>query len=117
MLEARGVDGTVRFDGETVVIVFSGIIRFRHKIRRRSVEDIRIPVGDLVDVQFQPSSLMWNGFLRFVVKGAETTELPPDAKPVLAVKLALRDPNAVVFSRYQDRQFEALQAAVMEAMP
>lgn len=116
MLEAKGVDGTVRFDGETVMVVFSGIIRFRYRIRRKPVDDIRIPVAELADVQFQPSSLMWNGYLRFVVKGVETPELPPDAKPVLAVRLASRDPNAVLFSRYQDREFEAVHDAVVEAM-
>ena len=117
MLEAKGVDGTVQFDGDTVVIVFKGLIRFQRRIRRRAVDEIRIPVGELADVQFQPSSLMWNGYLRFVVKGVETEDPPPDAKPVVAVKFALRDPNAVVFSRYQDREFAALHEAVVGAMP
>ena len=117
MLEARGVDGTVQFDGATVVISFTGLIRFQRRIRRRAVDEIRIPVAELSDVQFQPSSLMWNGYLRFVVKGVETAEPPPDAKPVVAVKFAVRDPNAVVFSRYQDQEFAALHDAVVAAMP
>ena len=116
MLEAKGVDGTVQFDGDEVVIVFPGIIRFRRKIRRQPVDDIRIPLAEINEVQFQPSSVMWNGYLRFVVEGVETSEPPPGAKPVVAVKFALRDPNAVVFSRYQDKEFAAVYDAVDAAI-
>ena len=115
VLEAKGVDGTVRFDGETVVIRYKGAVRFRRKLGRTPVEDIRIPLTDVATVHFQPSSLLWNGFVRFEVTGVESVTPPPESKPVVAVKYALRDRNSVVFSRYQDKEFAALRAAVDEA--
>jgi hypothetical protein len=116
VLEAKGVDRTVVFDGTTVVIRYQLPARFRRKLARLSLDDVVIPVSELESVEYQPSSLMWNGFVRFVCTGDEAEELPPDLTQVAVVKRASRDPNAVVFGRYQEKQFAALHAAVTDAL-
>jgi hypothetical protein len=116
VIEAKGVERTVTFDGATIVIRYQRAARLRRKITRASLEDLVIPVSQLESVQHQPSTLLWNGFVRFVCKGDEALEPPPNVSVAATVKFALRDPKAVVFGRYQDKDFAALYEAVTDAL-
>jgi Domain of unknown function (DUF4429) len=116
VIEAKGVDRTVTFDGATIVIRYQRAARLRRKIARASIDDVVIPISDLATVEHQPSTLLWNGFVRFACTGEDAPEPPPNISVAATVKFASRDPKAVVFGRYQDKDFAALYEAVTEAL-
>jgi len=89
------------------------------KVRRRDGSNHVIPIDDIVSVEFVPSTTVWNGYVRFTLADDDESDeddraVPPSAGA--AVKLASRNPNAVMFSRYQSAAFTELYDAVAAAI-
>ena len=131
---AKGVELRVVFDGETVSLHPDVFLRFRAKVTRRETGARVIPIEEIVAVELVESSLMLNGYVRFTLapdddkdaddlapdddKDADDDESrrPPAPNSAAAVKRAARDPNAVMFSRYQGAAFTALHDAITAAI-
>ena len=111
-VEAKGVDRRVVFDGATVTIHPDVFARFRAKVLRRDGADQVLAIDDIVAVEYVPSTTVWNGYVRFTLADEDDDDLPEPPTAAVAVKLASRNPNAVMFSRYQAAAFTALYDAV-----
>jgi hypothetical protein len=107
LITAHGHTGTVHFDGAFVTIERSG---FKARATVGKGEK-RIPLGSITAVQFQDAGRVGNGHIAFSLLGAvETTS---GGRQGLA---AVRDPNAVVFTRKQAAEFAALRAAIEQGI-
>ena len=115
-VEAKGVDRRVVFDGETVTIHPDVFARFRAKVLRRDGAVRVFPIDDIVAVELVPSSTVWNGYVRFTLADEDEDDHPDPPTAAAAAKLASRDPNAVMFSRYQGSAFTELHDAVAAAI-
>lgn len=71
-----------------------------------------IPLGAIQAVQFKAAGLLSNGFIAFTVAGAQNISGGVGGRTVDAV----RDPNAVVFTRKQQPGFERLKQVVRAAV-
>ena len=115
-VEAKGVDRRVVFDGATVTIHPDVFARFRAKVMRRDGAVRVFPIEDVSAVELVPSTAVWNGFVRFTLADEDPDDRPAPPTAAAAVKLATRDPNAVMFSRYQASAFTELHDAVAAAI-
>jgi hypothetical protein len=111
-VEAKGVDRRVVFDGVTVAIHPDVFARFRAKVLRRDGAVRTFPIEDVVAVELVPSTTVWNGYVRFTLADEDDDDRPEPPTAAAAAKLASRNPNAVMFSRYQAAAFTALYDAV-----
>ena len=111
-VEAKGVDRTVVFDGTAVTIHPDVFARFRAKVLRRDGTDRVLPIDEIVSVELVPSTTVWNGYVRFTLADDDEDDRPDPPSAGAAVKIASRNPNAVMFSRYQASAFDALYEAV-----
>ena len=110
------MDRRVVFDGAAVTIHPDVFARFRAKVLRRDGSHRVIPIEDIVAVEFMPSSAVWNGYVRFTLADEDEDDRPEPPTAAAAAKLASRDPNAVMFSRYQSAAFSDLHDAVATAI-
>jgi len=115
-IEAKGVDRRVVFDGATITIHPDVFARFRAKVMRRDGADRVFPIEDIVAVDLVSSTTVWNGSVRFTLAHEDEDDRPEPPTAAAAAKLASRDPNAVMFSRYQESAFTALRDAVAAAI-
>jgi hypothetical protein len=115
-VEAKGVDRRVVFDGATVTIHRDVFARFRAKVMRRDGADLVVPIDDIVAVELVPSTTVWNGYVRFTLADEDDDDRPEPPTTAAAAKLASRNPNAVMFSRYQAGAFTALYDAIAAAI-
>jgi hypothetical protein len=102
---AQGHNGKVTVDTETgwVTIERTGLGKVGHAGGER-----RIPIRSITAVQVRPAGRMSNGFIRFAVPGT------PEARG--GAPSANRDEYAVLFTRKQADQFQAVRVAVEQAM-
>lgn len=107
-VEVRGVNGTIRFDGQTITILRTG------PFGRLSVGkgEKHISLADLTAVQLKPAGRVVNGFIHFTVGGGNERGSQPGRQRIDAS----RDENAVVFQYGQREAFEALCDAVQAAL-
>jgi hypothetical protein len=112
---AKGVEKRVVFDGTTVTIHSDLFGRLRAKVRHLDASDRVLLIDDIVAVDLVASTIMLNGYVRFIVTG-EDDERPAPMTGAAGVRVATRDPHAVTFSRYQARAFTALHDAVAAAI-
>ena len=118
---AKGVERRVVFDGATVTFHPDVFARFRARVTRHDAGARVIPIDDIVAIELVESTLMFNGHVRFTLTTDEDVDDAEDPRPsapnaAAAAKRAARDPNAVMFSRYQAKEFAALHAAVAGAI-
>ena len=99
-LYAKGKNGLITVDGDWLTIDRKGFGHAGH-----SQEDRRIPLASITAVQLQSARMFTNGFIRFTVTGS--TELRGGG-----LQNAMRDENAVIFSRRQAKGFNMIRAAV-----
>ena len=64
-VEVKGVNGTVRFDGQMITIARKGFLA-RASIGKG---DKQIPLAHVTAVQFKPAGRMVNGFIQFTLGG------------------------------------------------
>ena len=118
---AKGVERRVVFDGATVSVHPDVFARFRARLTRRDAGSRVIPIDDVVAIELVESTFMLNGHVRFTFATDDDLEDDDDPRPsapnaAAAAKRAARDPNAVMFSRYQAAAFAALHDAVAAAI-
>lgn len=108
MIEVQGHTAHVSFDGWQIVITRAG---WRGAVGHGRGEQV-IPIGAVQAVQWKPAGLLTNGYIAFTVAGGQQISAGPGSRTVAAV----RDPNAVVFTRRQRAGFERLKQAVRAAV-
>lgn len=118
---AKGVERRVVFDGATVAFHPDVFARFRARVTRRASGARVIPIDEVVAIELVESTFMLNGHVRFALATDDDLEDDDDPRPsapnaAAAAKRAARDPNAVMFSRYQAEAFAALHDAVVAAI-
>jgi hypothetical protein len=108
VVEVKGHNGTVRFDGQTITILRKG------GLARLTVGkgEKHIPLAHLTAVQFKPAGLLVNGFIQFTVGGGNERRSRFGNQTTDAAK----DENSVVFHHAQRKEFEGLRDAVQAAL-
>lgn len=106
-IEAKGYGGTVSFDGQFISIRRGGLGRL---IVGKGEK--RIPLRSISAVQLKPASPMVNGFIEFSISGGDERRSQFGRQTFDAVS----DENSVVFRKGQQPAFEALRAAVEQAI-
>ncbi|MFF7147521.1 DUF4429 domain-containing protein [Streptomyces griseoaurantiacus] len=106
MIEAAGTGGQLAFDGQYVTITRNGFLaRATH-----GRGDKKIPLTAISAVQWKPAG-MTNGFIQLSIGGADR-QAAKGGRTMNAAK----DENSVVFTRKQQSAFEALRAALEQAI-
>lgn len=108
MLQVKGHNGTVSFDGTVVTITRTGFLA-RATLGKG---EKRIPVRQLTAVQFKPAGLLMNGYIAFTIGGGNEKQSQFGSQTYQAVK----DENAVVFMSGQQAEFEKIRNAIEAAM-
>jgi hypothetical protein len=107
-IEAKGHSGTVTFDGQSVIITRESFLA------RATVGKGRksIPLDSITAVQWKAAGALVNGYIQFTIPGGNEGR----SRMGSATIDAGRDENAVVFTRKQMPDFEALRTAVEQAI-
>lgn len=100
---AKGVNGDITFDGSLLTITRKGLGNKGQK---------SIPVASIGGVQIKPATALVNGFIQFSVAGEITRSAGGTGRMMDAAK----DENAVIFTKKQTADFEALRDAVLAAV-
>jgi hypothetical protein len=100
---AKGVTGTVSFDGRILVIKHGGLGRLT-----AGKGEKRIPVSAITGVEWKPAGMAVRGFIRFTVPGGRERT----SRFGQRTQTAARDENSVVFGVTQKAEFERLRDAV-----
>lgn len=108
MIEVRGHNGTIRFDGQTVTILRTGFLA-RATVGKG---EKHIPLRHITSVQFKPAGAMVNGFIAFSLGGGNERRSRFGSQTTDAVG----DENSVVFIRKQQPEFDKLRAAIEHAL-
>jgi hypothetical protein len=108
MVEAKGVNGSVSFDGQFVTISRSGLMA-RATVGKG---EKRIPISSVTAVQWKPPSKMVRGFIQFSVLGGNERRSGFGKQTMDAAK----DENSVVVGWTQVAEFEELRAEVEAAV-
>jgi hypothetical protein len=98
-LFAKGHNGQITIEGDWLTIGRKGLGRLGH-----SKGDRRIPLTQITAVQVRPAGPIANGFIKFSLPGS------PELRGGLSN--ATQDENAVIFTRKQQPEFEAVRAYV-----
>lgn|SRR6266540_1217279 len=98
-LFAKGRNGQITVEGDWLTIGRKGLGRIGH-----SKGDRRVPLAQITAVQVRPAGPIANGFIKFSLPGS------PELRGGLSD--ATKDENAVVFTRKQQPEFEAVRAYV-----
>jgi plasmid stabilization system protein ParE len=98
-LYAKGRNGQITVSGGWVTIERKGLGRMGH-----SKGDRRIPLTSIMAVQMRPAGSLANGFLKFTVPGS------PEIRGGL--NAATSDENAVIFTKKQQKDFDAIRARI-----
>jgi|GEM_PF-6634396 len=108
-ITAKGIDGTVIFDGATITIDYTHGLAGRRSIITRGSK--QIPVGSIQAVKWKPASF-WSGsgLIEFTIAGAVESGDRSRHKAKLD-----RNENAVVVSGWSRRQ-TANMAAIKDAV-
>lgn len=107
MIEAKGVNGQITFDGQFVTIHRKGALA-RTTVGKG---EKRIPVRSITAVQWKPAGLV-RGYIQFTVPGGNESRSRAGRQTVDAAK----DENSVLFGRSQTAEFQAVRAAVEQAI-
>ena len=108
MIEAKGHNGQIQFDGQTVTITRKGILG------RLSVGkgEKRFHISQISSVQWKPAGPFVNGFIAFSAAGGNERR----SKFGSQTSSAAHDENSVIFTTKQKTAFEELRAAVEAAI-
>ena len=108
MIEARGRNGQVQFDGEFVTITRKGFLA-RSGVGKG---DKRIPLSQIAGGHWKPAGFAVNGFIRFTVPGG----IEVRSRFGLQTFSATKDENSVIFTNKQQQSFAELREAVENAI-
>jgi hypothetical protein len=104
---AKGVTGTVTFDGRIVAISHSGLGRMT-----AGKGEKRVPVSSIAAIEWKPPGFGVRGFIRFTIPGG----IEKTSKVGRRTQDAARDENSVLFGRTQEDDFRRLRDAVEAAI-
>ena len=105
IIQAKGRNGQITFDGDTVVISRKGSLGF---LSHGFVGEKRIDISSITAIEFKETGAWVPGFIRFDYAGS--TPMTGGARE------ADFDPNGVVFSDPgANREFKALRGAIEDA--
>lgn len=107
MLSAKGTNGTINFDGQTVIIERKGL-NARMLV---GGGEKRIPVASITAVQWKKAGLT-AGFIQFTLAGG----IERRSKPGRTTSDAMHDENTVTFHSRQMAAFEPIRTAIDEAI-
>lgn len=107
-MECKGVNGTVEFDGTFVTIKRTGALG-RLTVGKG---EKRIPLGQVVAVQWKEPGAMVRGFISFTITGAQENKRGFGKQTIDAAK----DENAVIVAKSQAEEFRKLRAIIEEAV-
>jgi hypothetical protein len=99
-----GHTGNVEFDGQFVTIVRRSILS-RLTVGKG---EKRVPIVSIAAVQWKPAGLLTNGYIEFSIAGGNESR----SRFGHATRDAVRNENAVVFTRGQQASFETLRKEV-----
>lgn len=108
-ITARGITGTVVFDGAVVHILRTGASTGLSLHISKGTK--QIPIGHITAVQFHPARPLQKGFIQFTLPGAAEQH-----GSALDISRAERDENSVVFNHRQMPAFELLRGHVQGAL-
>jgi hypothetical protein len=106
-MSAKGYNGVVSFDGRMVTITRTGLGRATLGKGSKA-----IPLRQITGVQLKPAGRLVNGYIAFTIPGG----VEQQSRMGSATYSATKDENAVIFTRGQAAEFEALQAALNSAL-
>lgn len=106
---AKGHNGQIRFDGQTVTITREGFLA--RSTQGRSTKNL--PIRSIGAVQFKPATGLTNGWIQFSVQGEASVRNNNKGSRTME---ASRDENAVIFTKKQLPDFEALSVAITQAV-
>ena len=96
---AQGHNGQITVAGDWLTIERKGLGRIGH-----SKGDRRIPLASIQAVQMRPAGALANGFIKFTIPGS------PELRGGL--NDAMKDENAVVFTKKHQGEFDALRSHI-----
>ena len=108
MLEVKGHNGQIIFDGQTITITRRGILG-RMTVGKGQKT---IHIAQISGVQWKPAGPFVNGFIQFTVPGGNERRSQFGAQTTTAVN----DENSVVFTTKHQAAFEQLRDAVNQAI-
>ena len=108
MSEAKGINGTVTFDGAKVAITRTGMLA-RMTFGKG---EKHIPLTSITAVQLKPAGALTNGFIQFTLPGGAEK----NAMKGHRTSSAAEDENSVMFDKKQQPAFEALRDEVEDAI-
>lgn len=107
-ITAKGVNGTVTFDGRMVTISHSGALG---RMTAGKGEK-RVPVSSIAAVEWKPHGFGVRGFIRLTIPGGVERTSRVGKRTVDSEK----DENSVVFGKTQLADFERVRAAIEDAI-
>lgn len=107
MISARGTNGTIDFDGQTIRIDRRGILA-RSMVGKGTKT---IPIGSVVAVQWKPAGLT-AGMIQFTLAGGVERR----SKFGRQARDAMLDENSVTFHRHRQGDFERVRTAIEAAI-
>lgn len=107
-ITAKGVTGTITFDGRMVTINHSTVMG---RLTAGKGEK-RVPISSIAGIEWKPPGMGVRGFIRFTIPGGieRTSRLGHRTQE------AARDENAVLFGRTQVGEFEQMRNAIERAI-
>lgn len=108
LIEVKGANGTVRFDGRAVTIIRSGFVA-RSTV---GAGEKRIPLRSITAVQWKAPTFLGRGFIQFTIPGGTEQR----SKPGRQTRGAVSDENSVLVSKGMEGDFLRLKAAIEAAL-
>ncbi|MGW3511190.1 DUF4429 domain-containing protein [Streptomyces sp. NPDC000994] len=105
---AKGTGGQLRFDGQYVTFEHKGFLARATTGKGEK----RLHISQISAVQWKPAGMVVNGFIQFTIPGGNEVRSSFGSQTFSAVE----DENSVVFNRNQQPAFEAMRAAIDEAI-
>jgi hypothetical protein len=106
MIEATSSAATVRFDGQAVTID-------RPKAGFVDRGTRTIPIGQITAIQWKAPTALRGGYLKFLIAGTQERQYNRSSMFMADV---LKDPDAVLVGNRNKAAFEALRAAIEQAI-
>lgn len=106
-VEARGLLGTVTFDGEWITLT-------KASFGPRMKGSIRLHVSQVLAVTVRPATHLFHGYIQFVVRGHPTTPVAPSG--LAAGRPRPTDPFSMSFARKANDAVASLHERVEEAL-
>lgn len=107
LLEAKGVNGQLAFDGQNVRITRNGFFGRATHGRGEKVLNLR----SIGAVQIKPATALVNGWIQFSISGESSKQSIGFGRS----QDAANDENAVIFTKKTSADFEAIRDAVLAA--